>query len=330
MTIWFILVKLFLGVVGGQNLTEPREFHVAAQNLVQENGYTFWQKDVFVDKQDQQLKFLYDPNITLEKWDTLAQPLFWQNVMAMSPDTVLINIAACRTQLERVPFEQWMRLSESQKNAYKRQVCERYNLDTRTELYVTSGRSHFYDIQRVLPDIPVAMDVFMENGVDPWYAQSILLIESPGRHTASSNVGARGPFQLMRSVAREHGLTVNNRLDERTDLKKSAAAAADLIQRVCIPKAKSIMAPYNIDYNETDIWFRLMVLHVYHAGAGNVIGAVKKVNPDKGGIELIDKLWQTNYRGFQNQSQNYSQLALAANLRLYSILEGENEVLVLN
>ncbi len=50
--------------------------------------------------------------------------------------------------------------------------------------------------------------------VDPWYAQSILLIESPGQMKKSIS-GAYGAFQLMPGVARAQGLIVNKTLDER-------------------------------------------------------------------------------------------------------------------
>ena len=58
----------------------------------------------------------------------------------------------------------------------------------------------------------MAIDIFEENHVDPWYTQSILLIESPAK-ISYSNAGAYGPFQLMKK-SQEMGLTVNNTVDE--------------------------------------------------------------------------------------------------------------------
>ena len=66
--------------------------------------------------------------------------------------------------------------------------------------------------------------LFENNGVDPWYAQAILLIESPAQ-LKKSVVGAYGAFQLMPSVARSHGIIVNKKIDERKDFNKSAFAA---------------------------------------------------------------------------------------------------------
>jgi len=60
----------------------------------------------------------------------------------------------------------------------------------------------------------------------------------------------------------------------------------------------------------------MLVLHTYHAGAGNVMAALNKLQPTEGGMQLLQQLWQTEAGGFRNASQNYSQIALAANLRL--------------
>ena len=60
------------------------------------------------------------------------------------------------------------------------------------------------------------------------------------------------------------------------------------------------------------LWFRLFVLHVYHAGASNVRAVVSKIAPQIGNRELIMEMWQTKAASFGNNSQNYTQLALAS------------------
>jgi len=102
----------------------------------------------------------------------------------------------------------------------------------------------------------------------------------------------------MPAVARAQGLTVNSTVDERKDFDRSAYGAARLLSRVCIPEAKKILNAQGLTYNESDLWFRLFVLHVYHAGSMNVNAVVKKINPTVGSQELITKMWQTSAADF--------------------------------
>jgi len=39
---------------------------------------------------------------------------------------------------------------------------------------------------------------------------------------------------------------------------------------------------------------------------------MNKINPFAGGMELIRTMWRTEAGGFKNESQNYSQIALAS------------------
>ena len=93
---------------------------------------------------------------------------------------------------------------------------------------------------------------------------------------------------------------------------------------------KSLLDSRNIPYKETDIYFRLLVLHAYHAGAGNLACAINKIDPAEGGQSLIKTLWKTECGGFKNESQNYSQIALAAIMNFENItrLDGDSIFLV--
>lgn len=258
-----------------------------------------------------EMHFVKNDALYTEGWDTLPQPLFWKQIISLSSDTCLINIADGRKPLHKIPSGDWYCQNEAEKTVFKNFVCEAYDIPRETNLYVTAGKKDFYEYKRVLPYIDKSLDVFISNGVDPWYAQSILLIESPGKNHSKSYVGANGPFQLMKSVALRFGLKVNKYTDERTDLRKSALAASKLLKTICIPKVKSMLDERNVAYNETDLWFRLLVLHAYHAGAGNVACVINSLNPASGGIDLFKQIWKTECRGFKNESQNYSQIALA-------------------
>jgi hypothetical protein len=262
---------------------------------------------------------LHAEQIFEERWDILPQPQFWIQIMCLSPDSCLINIASTRQVMLKMSLKDWNKQSEEQKVLFRDSLRNRYGLAPSERINVTTGKNNFYNFKEVYPTLSKGVDAFEKNGVDPWYAQAILLIESPGQLVKSIN-GAYGAFQLMPSVARAQGLFVNDILDERKNFDRSAYAASRLIKRVCIPQAKKILDMHQLTYDESDVWFRLFVLHVYHAGAGNVKAVMEKINPEKGDQSLITRMWQTSAGGFGNNSQNYTQLALAAQLILNSMV----------
>lgn len=276
------------------------------------------------------MHFLVDPTFESQGWDTLQQVRFWKDVINMSSDTCIINIASCRKPVGKVSRQVWMGQTESEKNCFKDSMCSAQCLTTGTTLFVTAGKGEFYEVKKTLPLISAAIDAFDAAGCDPWYAQTILLIESPGKLKVKSYVGASGPFQLMPAVARRYGLRVTKYVDERSDIRKSARAAARLINTSCVPYIKRFLDEHCVAYNESDLWFRLLVLHAYHAGAGNVRCVINQLRPASGGIPLMQQVWQTTCGGFKNESQNYSQIALASILNFTELvnLDGDTVYLV--
>lgn len=272
-----------------------------------------------------QSKFIDNSAIFKEGWDTLSHVRFWQEIMSMPHDSVIVNVATQRQPLFTLHAADWSCQSVEEKDEYKRLVCVSNDLSAATTIFATSGKEHFFEFRKVLPMIPVAIDVFEAEGTDPWYAQTILLIESPGKTEATSYAGARGAFQLMPSVARSQGLTVNKSRDDRTDLRLSAAGAARFIRKVCVVEAKRLLDKYAIAYDEHDLWFRLFVMHIYHSGAGNLSKAMEVMQPTQGGMSFIRRLWRTEAGGFKNESQNYTQVALAAMVTFDRLLNSESE-----
>ena len=104
------------------------------------------------------------------------------------------------------------------------------------------------------------------------------------------------------------------------DIRISVPCVRTLIKTICIPETNKILNEKGISYNQSDLWYKLLVLHVYHAGAGNVKKAINVINPSLGNQDLITTLWQTEAGNFRNASQNYSQLALASLLELDHII----------
>ena len=257
--------------------------------------------------------------IFTERWDILPQPQFWKQIMLLSPDSCLINIAATRVVLKKMSNKDWNSQSELEKDSVRQNLRKEFGLSSSDRIYVTTGKNDFFKFKEVYPSLSKGVAAFEKFGVDPWYAQAILLIESPGQ-MKKSVAGAYGAFQLMPDVARSQGLTVNNYKDEREDFERCAYGSARLIQRSCIPSAKRILDSYSLDYKETDLWFRLFVLHIYHAGSGNVAAVLAKIQPKKGSQQIILDMWQNTAGSFGNSSQNYSQLALAAQLIIHDMI----------
>jgi membrane-bound lytic murein transglycosylase D len=87
----------------------------------------------------------------------------------------------------------------------------------------------------------------------------LAVVESQLKASALSHVGARGPWQLMASTARDLGLKVNGKRDERTHYYKSTVAAAKHLRDL---------------YNEFGDW--LLVIAAYNSGSGPVLKAIKR------------------------------------------------------
>ena len=257
-----------------------------------------------------------------ERWDQLPQTQFWKKIMLLTPDSCLVNIASSRVILKKICLKDWMLQSDIEKEKTKVNLRLEFGLNKDETIYVTSGKSDFFKFTKVYPSLSKGVAAFEKFGVDPWYAQAILLIESPGQLKKSIS-GAYGAFQLMPNVARAQGLTVNNTIDERANFERCAYGSARLIQKICIPEAKNILAPYSLKYKETDLWFRLFVMHVYHAGAGNVAAVIAKIQPKEASQQIILDMWQNTAGGFGNNSQNYTQLALAAQLIIHDMIYKE-------
>lgn len=263
--------------------------------------------------------FVFSSQMYGLRCDTMPQVKFWRNVMRLHQDTGFFNLPETRQILYKVCMKRIDTLPEDDKTKLKDSLrCANFLTDS-ARILLTSGKSYFYDFDKASANFDKGIKSFIENGVDPWYAQAILLIESPNR-LQKSNAGAYGSFQLMKGVARMFGLSVNKNIDERSNFERSAFAASSLIKKICIPYTRKILDSLGItNYQETDLWFRLLVMHSYHAGAGNVRKALFTFMPTQGDMNLIYRLWRTETKHFKSASQNYSQLVLAAMLEVHDM-----------
>lgn len=304
----FIFVLVFTGLSFGQ--VTKSEFY-----------------QVYFEKDSTFRSFYNTDQIYQERWDTLVNPQFWLKVMELPPDSMIVNIAKTREILFYGKLGTYKTWTDKKKDAFRDSIRKARGLDSLERIFVTSGKNDYYQFKHAIPSISKGIELFEKFGVDPWYAQAILLIESPGK-IRKSNVGAYGSFQLMKGVARNYGLKITKYVDERKDFDKSAKAASRLIKEVCIPQSKRILDKYKIKYNEKDLWFRLFTMHIYHAGALNVEAVVDQIKPKKGGKELITKMWETSAKGFKNASQNYSQVCLASMIKLDKLISNDCDFVI--
>jgi membrane-bound lytic murein transglycosylase D len=98
--------------------------------------------------------------------------------------------------------------------------------------------------------------VFSRYGI-PAELKYLAVIESYLNNNATSRVGAKGMWQLMPQTAREHGLKVTRRIDERTNTYKSTVAAAKYIKEL---------------YAQFGDW--LLVVAAYNSGPGAILKAI--------------------------------------------------------
>lgn len=121
----------------------------------------------------------------------------------------------------------------------------------------------------------------------------LAVIESDLKTSATSRVGAAGPWQFMAETARDLGLKVNRKVDERRDFNKSTVAAASYL--------KDLYETYND-------W--LLVIAAYNCGNGPVNSAIRKSGSSN--------FWELQYY-LPTESRNHVKKFIAT----HYIMEGD-------
>ena len=125
--------------------------------------------------------------------------------------------------------------------------------------YIRKSNKRLYKIKKrsTIP-FEIIDSVFDRYGL-PAELRYLAVVESELKPSATSHVGARGPWQLMPETAEILGLKVDETCDERTDYYKSTPAAARYLKDL---------------YAEFGDW--LLVLAAYNGGPGPVYHAIRR------------------------------------------------------
>ena len=130
------------------------------------------------------------------------------------------------------------------------------------------------------------LKVFRDYGI-PEEFSLLCVVESACNPYAESPAGALGLWQLMPDTARDYGLRVSGRLDERMDAAKSTLAAAKYLAAA---------------YAEFGSWDRALMS--YNCGVGTIRRALEKTG--------MDASWQELSQALPKETRDYLPALVAA------------------
>ena len=154
-------------------------------------------------------------------------------------------------------------LGSSVEIQYSREVRNRINqyLSRQASMSeVLIGRSKIY--------FPTFEHILREKGL-PTDLKYLSVVESGLKPDATSRSGAAGLWQFMRPTGRMMGLKISRTIDERRDVEKSTAAAADYLLKL---------------YNQFDDW--TLAIAAYNCGPCNMRKAIRRSGGNKSFWEI--------------------------------------------
>ncbi len=208
-----------------------------------------------------EVAFCQDDTLALTGSDTIALPA--------NADS---EIDAMEIPVSQPPNDKVQYISEITSYGFKNLFSKhRYNptlpysmqVNPKAEVYMQDYlRSHSSQLEKMrswgTPYFNLIDRVFSQYGL-PRELKYLAVIESNLQTSATSWAGAGGPWQFMPYTARDYGLIVNEKQDERRDYLKSTHAAARYLLTL---------------YKQMHDW--LLVIAAYNGGPGRVFDAMKK------------------------------------------------------
>ncbi len=157
------------------------------------------------------------------------------------------------TEMHNEIEERILNLGSSVEIQYDSEVKRRINQYINRQKKMSGvliGRSKIY--------FPTFSEILEEKGL-PNDLKYLSVVESGLKPSATSRSGAAGLWQFMRPTGRMMGLNITRTVDERRDVEKSTAAAADYLLKL---------------YNQFDDW--TLAIAAYNCGPGNMRKAIRK------------------------------------------------------
>lgn len=135
-------------------------------------------------------------------------------------------------------------------NSEVRKRVRQYTINQRSMSETLIGRSKIY--------FPRFEEILAEKGM-PLDLKYLSVVESGLTPAATSRSGAAGLWQFMKPTGRMMGLKISRTVDERRDIEKSTAAAAEYLLKL---------------YGQFDDW--TLAIAAYNCGPGNMRKAIRK------------------------------------------------------
>lgn len=118
-------------------------------------------------------------------------------------------------------------------------------------------------LRRARKYVPLLAQPFAEKGLPPELILGVATQESGFNPTARSHAAAQGAFQFMRGTARQYGLRVDSRVDERNAPLKAGIAASKYLHDLLRQFGDVTLA-----------------IAAYNGGPGRVRGALRRLGPE--------------------------------------------------
>jgi membrane-bound lytic murein transglycosylase D len=192
------------------------------------------------------------PAVTAMKGNTSnlfkeKKPLYlnWQKADTLSQPSIMDS-----SELLTVSENNFAAAPQISLNKHASKFVKSFLIREDEDLQRTKGRSAAY--------FTMIDEVFSKYEL-PLELKYLAVVESDLKTTAVSKVGAKGMWQLMPTTARDLGLKVSKKYDERTYAYKSTVAAAKYLRDL---------------YSQYGDW--LLVLAAYNGGPGTVNHAIKR------------------------------------------------------